>query len=78
MLIRSLYRANSIPKSTSPISQCMYYLAGQFFIDDSDFNIINKNREDKFMIVKRVQQVLKVWHHNLQITGGQLKLTKYY
>ena len=60
MLIRSLYSANLIPKSTSLISQCMYYLAGQIFIDDSNFNIMNKSREDELTIVKRGQQVLKV------------------
>ena len=57
-LIRALYRANLIPLSESPISKVIYYLAGQIFVDDSDFNTMNNGKEDKEMIIKRTQDTL--------------------
>ena len=47
LLIRSLYFADLVPTASSPISHCIYHLAGQIFVDDSDFNIMNQDREDK-------------------------------
>ena len=58
LLIRSLYYVDLISASSSPISHCIYHLAGQIFIDDSDFNIMNQGREDEQQIVRRAQIIL--------------------
>ena len=47
LLIRSLYQAKIIKESTLSISKIIYQLAGQIFIDDSDFNIMNTGNESK-------------------------------
>ena len=53
LLIRALYHTNLIPPSESLILKTIYYLAGQIFIDDSDFTIMNSDREDIDSIVSR-------------------------
>ena len=53
LLVRVLYRANLIPQSESPISKVIYYLAGQIFVDNLDFNIMNNRDEDEEAIVRR-------------------------
>ena len=58
LLIRALYKANLIPPSESMISKAIYYLAGQIFVDNSDFNIMNNGMEDKEAIVRRAQAIL--------------------
>ena len=70
ILIRSLYSVNLISHSISLISHCIYQLAGQIFMDDSDFNVMNKGNEDAKTIVERSQKILQVWYQNLQITCG--------
>ena len=58
MLIRRLYQKNLVPASFSLISRMIYYLAGQIFIDNSDFNIMNNEEEDEYTIIKKAQSVL--------------------
>ena len=58
LLIRSSCNKNLIPPSTSPIFKVIYYLAGQIFINNSDFNIMNTGDEAEAIIVNRAQQVL--------------------
>ena len=41
MLMRSLYWTSLILQSTLPILKITYHLAGQIFVDDSDFSIMN-------------------------------------
>ena len=51
LLIQSLYNTNLIPPSTSPISKVIYYLAGQIFVDNPNFNIMNAGDEAEAIIV---------------------------
>ena len=53
--IRSIYNTKLVPPSILPISQVIYHLTGQIFMDDLDFNIMNTGAEDKLTIVKRAQ-----------------------
>ena len=59
LLIRELYHANLILPLESLILKIIYYLAGQIFVDDYDFTIMNSGREDIDSIISRVQSTLK-------------------
>ena len=54
----------------SHISKIILYLVGQIFVNNSDFNIMNKGEEDVNAIVERSQEVLTNRHVNLQLIGG--------
>ena len=58
MLVRSLYLKGLVIDSVIPISQIIFTLAGQIFIDDMDLNIISKENENVEEIMFRAQQTL--------------------
>ena len=53
MLIRGLYKVDLIPPSTLPISKYIYHLAGQIFVNNLDFNIMNSSKELTNKIITR-------------------------
>ena len=61
LLIRSLYSTNLITHSNAPISKVIYQLAGQIFVDDLDFNVMNTGYEDENEIIQRAQRILTTW-----------------
>ena len=62
MLVRSLYSKGLVMDSVTPISQVIFTLAGQIFVDDTDLNMINKENENVEEIMFRAQQTLDQWH----------------
>ena len=53
-------------------------LAALIFVDDTDLYIFNSGSETTEEIVLKAQRLLDAWHHILQFTGGDLKLSKCY
>ena len=53
MLIRDLEKAGLSLFTTSLITKFIYQLAGQIFVDDSDFNIMNTGIESEAEVVTR-------------------------
>ena len=60
------------------ITRVLYYLARLIFVNDLEFNAMNKGNELINNIILRVQSVLLVLQSNLIFTRKQLKLLKYY
>ena len=73
-----MYSKGLVAKSITPISQVLFKLTGQIFIDDMEINITNNRNESTAEIMHRVQRTLDQWHRDLRITGGDLKITKSY
>ena len=53
MLIWSLYSKGLLTEIVTPISQMVFKLAGQIFIDDTNLNIVNKGNESVEEILER-------------------------
>ena len=78
ILILYLYQLGLVPTSRTPISNEVFQLIAQLFVDDTDLKIDNKGDESIEEIISRVQTTLTAWHKALQFTGGKLKLEKCY
>ena len=53
-------------------------LAALIFVDDTNLYVFNSGSDTTEEIVLKAQCLLDAWHHILQFTGGDLKLSKCY
>ena len=77
-LVRYLYSKNLNTHLTTPVSKIVMLLAALIFVDDTDLYVFNSGSETTEEIVLKAQRLLDAWHHILQFTGGDLKLSKCY
>ena len=53
-------------------------LAALIFVNDTNLYVFNSGSETTEEIVLKAQRLLDAWHHILQFTVGDLKLSKCY
>ena len=62
MLVRSLYSKDLVIEMVTSISQIVFKLVGQIFVNNTDLNIVNKRKESVEEILERAQQMLNLWY----------------
>ena len=76
--IKYLLYEKLIPESMLPITNKKSSLAGQIFVNDSEFSITNEGNESELQIGSTPQEALDAWHEGLKFTGRELKLNFFY
>ena len=77
-LVQYLYSKNLNTQLSTPVSKIIMPLAALIFIDDTDLYIFNLGLDTTEEIILKAQRLLDAWHHILQFTGADLKLSKCY
>ena len=71
-----MYLSKWVSINETPLSKLAYRIAAFLYIDDTDLVVINNGEESEDEIVARAQLLLDQWQFRLQITGGELKISK--
>ena len=78
ILILYIYQLGLVPISRTLISNEIFYLIAQIFVNDTDLKIDNNRNETAIEVISRAQTILIAWYYTLQFTNGELKLDKCY
>ena len=78
MLVRYLYTSKWVSVRQSVISKSVSKLAGFLYVDDTDLVALNSGEKSAEAIVVRAQLLVDQWQYVLQLTGRELKHSKYF
>ena len=77
-LVRYLYSKRVVSHLMIPISGLVVALAALIYVDDTDLYVFNDSNSSAEEVVNKAQVLVDTWHAVLQLTGGDLKLSKCY
>ena len=60
------------------VSNILVPIVTLLYVDDADLKIFNAERDRTEEIVSKVQSLLNIRNKVLKLTGGELKLSKFY
>ena len=77
-LVKYLHSKKVTKQLLTLVSRIILLLATLMFVDDTDLHAFNSGTETDKELVTKAQKLLDALHNILAITGGNLKLSKYY